>query len=191
MGKTKSFKNCCHNPTITYATENWRKHNSGKQPTVVFTLEPIQRSGVKHSVGKVIPHSNLGRQETPCKLFPHLDRSNSSGELRPQHGKSNSIVEEGGTSPNRQWIEFELTLYNIYSAHQHDVDDTTTRNSDQYKAWPPNTPGAQEADGGIQQLTLTPENYTQGLGEQMQNSNEVTQMCPQPHVNYQLINVSL
>ena len=30
--------------------------------------EPIQRSGIKHSVGKVIPHSNLGRQEAPCEF---------------------------------------------------------------------------------------------------------------------------
>ena len=32
------------------------KRNSGKQPTIDCTLEPILRSGVKHSVGKVIPH---------------------------------------------------------------------------------------------------------------------------------------
>ena len=30
-----------------------------KQPTVDCTLKPFQCSGVKHSVGKVIPHSNL------------------------------------------------------------------------------------------------------------------------------------
>ena len=45
-----------------------------------------------------------------------------------------------------------------------DVDDTTTRNSYREKAWPPNAPGAQEAEGDIQQLTPTPENNTQGLG---------------------------
>ena len=50
---------------------------------------------------------------------------------------------------------------------QHDVDDTTTRNSGQGKAWPLNTPGAQEAEGDIQQLTPTPTNNTQGLGEQI------------------------
>ena len=32
--------------------------------TVHCTLKPTQRSGVKHSVGKVISHSNQGRQET-------------------------------------------------------------------------------------------------------------------------------
>ena len=55
-------------PTSTCATENWRKHNSVKQRTVACILESIQRSGVKHNVRKVIPHSNLGRQETHCKL---------------------------------------------------------------------------------------------------------------------------
>ena len=38
----------------------------GKQENC--TLEPIQRSGVKYSVGKVIPQSNLIRQERPSKL---------------------------------------------------------------------------------------------------------------------------
>ena len=47
----------------------------------------------------------------------------------------------------------------------------------------PNTPGAQEAEGDIQQLTPTPENNTQGLGEQMKNNNEVTQRCPQVYVS--------
>ena len=55
-GKTKLLINLFRNQTSTCATENWRKHNSGKQPTVDCTLEPIQRSGVKHSVGKVIPY---------------------------------------------------------------------------------------------------------------------------------------
>ena len=43
------------------------------------------------------------------------------------------------------------------------------RNSDQDKAWPPNTPGAQEAKGDIQQLTPTTENNTQGLGDNTMN----------------------
>ena len=65
VGNTKLFINCFLNLTSTCATENWRKHNSGKQPTFDCTLEPIERSGVKHSVGKVIPQSNLSRQERP------------------------------------------------------------------------------------------------------------------------------
>ena len=52
-----------------------------------------------------------------------------------------------------------------------------TRNSDQDKAWPPNTPGTQETEGDIQQLTPRPENNTQGLGEQMQDIKEVTLRC--------------
>ena len=38
------------------------RHRKLKKPTVECTLDPIQCSGVKHSAGKVIPHSN------PCKL---------------------------------------------------------------------------------------------------------------------------
>ena len=68
VGKIKLFINCFRNPTSTCETKNWRKHNSGKQPTVDCTLELIQLSGVKHRVGKVILHSNLGRQERPSKL---------------------------------------------------------------------------------------------------------------------------
>ena len=49
--------------------------------------------------------------------------------------------------------------------------------------WPPNTPGAQEAEGDIQQLTPTPKNNTQGLGEQMQSRNEVTQRYLQIYVS--------
>ena len=49
-----------------------------------------------------------------------------------------------------------------------------TRNSDRDKAWSPNTPDVQEAEGDIQQLT--PENNTKGFGEQTENSNEVTQV---------------
>ena len=60
--KTMLLLNCFHNATSTCATENWRKHNSGKQPTVDCILEPIEPSGVKHSVGKVIPQSNLSRE---------------------------------------------------------------------------------------------------------------------------------
>ena len=140
---------------------------------------------------EVIPHSNLDRQETPCKLgrstswYFKLQWMSCSRSL---HGMSNSsrnrwmLAEQTFHLLNRQWLVFELTLYNILS-QQHYVDHTTTRNSDQDKAWPPNTPGAQEAQGHIQQLTPTPENNTRGLGEQMQNSKEVSQTCPRTHVS--------
>ena len=64
-GKTKLFINLFRNPISTCATENWRKYNLGKQSMVDYTLQPIQLSGVKQSVGKVIPQSNLSRQERP------------------------------------------------------------------------------------------------------------------------------
>ena len=56
------------------------------------------------------------------------------------------------------------------------------RNSDQDKAWPPNTHRAREAESDIQ-MTPTLENNTHGLREQMQNSNEVTQRCPQIYIS--------
>ena len=42
------------------------------------------------------------------------------------------------------------------------------------------------AEGDIQQLTSTPENNTQRLGEQMHNSNEVTHRYPQKYVSQNL-----
>ena len=48
VGKIKLFISRYRNPKSAGATENLKKHNSGKQ--VDSTLEPIQRSGVKHSV---------------------------------------------------------------------------------------------------------------------------------------------
>ena len=65
-------------------------------------------------------------------------------------------------------------MYNTtYTVLQNEVDDTTTRKSDQGKAWPPNAPGAQVAEDDIQQ-TPAPGNNVQGLGEQMHSSNEAT-----------------
>ena len=48
-----------------------------------------------------------------------------------------------------------------------------------------NTPGAREAEGDIQQLTPTPENNTQAVGEQnlMHYGNEVTPRYPQRHAS--------
>ena len=84
-------------------------------------------------------------------------------------------------------LNWPCPTHTVQQHHEH--FDDMIRNSDQDKAWPPNTPGAREAEGDIQQLTPTPENNTQGLGEQMHNSNDVTQRCPQrlasPTSNYQ------
>ena len=55
---------------------------------------------------------------------------------------------------------FELILnsnYPCYTVQQHYVDDTTTKNLDQDKARPPNTPGAREAEDDIEQQTHTGE----------------------------------
>ena len=48
--------------------ENWRKNNSWNQPMVDCTLESIQHSSAKQSLGKVIPHSYLSRQDRSSKL---------------------------------------------------------------------------------------------------------------------------
>ena len=48
--------------------------------------KPIQRSGVKHSVGKVISQTNLGRQETSCKLCLSLILRTPMDEQRQQLG---------------------------------------------------------------------------------------------------------
>ena len=69
-------------------------------------------------------------------------------DLQPQLG-----YEADGSSLNKQWIDFELALYNIYTVQQHDVDNTMTRKFDQGKAWPLNKPGVREDEDDIQQQT--------------------------------------
>ena len=111
------------------ATENWRKRNSGKQPTVDCLLKPNQSSGVEHIVTKVIPHSNMDPQETPCKLklsAPWYFRLKWMSCVRPQLVECPTLVEADGSSLNRQWFEYELTLHNIHST-------VTWRRSDIHK----------------------------------------------------------
>ena len=56
------------------------KHNWRKQPTIDCPLKPIQRSGVKHSVRNVIPHTRLGQQEHRTNWdVLHLDTSYCNG----------------------------------------------------------------------------------------------------------------
>ena len=57
------------------------------------------------------------------------------------------------------------------------------KKTNQGEAWPPNTPGSREVEDDIQKKTHTPENNTQGLGEQMHSSNEATQRCPERHAS--------
>ena len=170
VSKTKSFINCFRNPSSTCATENW-KHNSGKQRTINCFLKPIYRSGVKLSAGKVIPHTNLGRQETPCPLtvpIPHqvsliiilncnalhLDISNSDWWAAAAARVCRTLL----VAVEAHWKNshsFSNEPFIIYTVHQHDVDDPTTRNSDQGKAWPPNTPGAREAEEQFSRIGRT------------------------------------
>ena len=72
VGKIKVFINCFRNPTSSLVTENWRKHNSGKQPTVDCSLEPDHCSGVKHSIGKVKVKvkSSMARSHPVENLLP-------------------------------------------------------------------------------------------------------------------------
>ena len=66
-GKNKVVYKLLSQPHKQIGHGKLKKTHLREAPAVDCTLEPIQRSGIKHSVGKVIPHSNLGRQETPCK----------------------------------------------------------------------------------------------------------------------------
>ena len=128
VGKTKLFINCFRNPTSTCATENWTKHHSGKHRTVDCTLESIQRSSVKHSVGKVITQSNLSRRKDLANLdVLHLDTSNSNRWTAAAARVCRTLVEADGSSLNRQWLEFELTLYNIKPSHTTSMTQQETR----------------------------------------------------------------
>ena len=62
-----------------------------------------------------------------------------------------------------RWKLAEQTVIRVQLTKPHDVDDTATGTSDRDNTWPPNTPGAQEAEGDIQQLTPTLEDNTQGF----------------------------
>ena len=91
--------------TSTCAAENWRKRNSVIQPIVGCTLEPIQRSGVKHSVGKVCPHSNrAGRKDLANWEVLQLDTANSNGWAAAAAQLCRTLVEADGSSLNRQWL---------------------------------------------------------------------------------------
>ena len=131
MGKTKLLINSFRHPASTCATVNWRKYNSEKQPMVDWTPEPHHRYGVKHSVGKVIPHSNLSRQETPCKF---LCSTPWYFELQCLSCGCSSSMLNSSRSRWKQWFVFELTLYYVLRPATRRIDDTTTRNSDRGKA---------------------------------------------------------
>ena len=78
--KNKVVYKCFRNHTSTCTTENRTKHNSGKKPTINCTLEPSQRSSIKHSVGKVIPQLNWASMKHIANWdVLNLDISNSNG----------------------------------------------------------------------------------------------------------------
>ena len=68
-----------------------------------------------------------------------------------------------------------VRIYRVQHIQCNNVTSMTQRQETLIMSWPPNTPGAQEAEDDIQQQTPTPENPTQGLGEQMHSGNEATQ----------------
>ena len=183
MGKTKLFIDCFRNHTIKHLS-HWKiKHNSGKHPTVDCALEPIPRSLVKHSVGKVIPHSNLSRRERLSKFARSTPRYFKLKRI--SCGRSSvcrTLVEADGSSLNRQWLEFELTLYNTLRPA------TWRRWHNDKKLWSGQSLATEytwcsRSWRWHSAADPTPDNNTQGLGEQMQNSNEVTLWCPQIYVS--------
>ena len=97
-----------------------------------------------------------------------------------------SVSRYGSTKERKCWFEYK-EIFSIgflwIRIHIRDVEKKVpeVKHTFEYlapgrdKAWPSNTLGAQEAEGDIQQLTPTPENNTEGLGEQRQNINGVPQ----------------
>ena len=60
---------------------------------------------------------SLGRQETLAYSdVPHLDASNSNGWAAAAARICRTLTAADGSSLNKQWFEFQLTLYNIHSA---------------------------------------------------------------------------
>ena len=94
--KTKLFINCFRHPIRTCATETWRKHNSRKQPTVDCTLEPIQPSSVKHSVGKA---GNTKQIVTFYTLY-----FDPNGWAEDAARVRRTLIAADGSSLNRQWL---------------------------------------------------------------------------------------
>ena len=129
-----------------------------------WSLKPIERSDVKHSVGKVIAHTSLGRQETPCKLGRSIPWCFKLWWMSCCHSLSLS------NSDRSRWMITEQTMIRVrIKVVQHtqcsnttSITHTTTIKSDQGKAcppntaWPPKTPDDRESEDGIQQLTPHP-----------------------------------
>ena len=112
VGKTKLFISCLINPKHP-RSGILNKTQLREVTTVDWNLEPIQRPGIKHSVGNGIQHSKLGRQETPWKL-----RRSTPSHFNLQWM---SYSRSTGMS-NSSTIIWKLTV----KLHAKDVDDGTS-----------------------------------------------------------------
>ena len=57
-----------------------------------------------------------GRKHRANCYVLHIDTSNSNGRVAAAARVCRTLTEADGSSLNKQWFEFELTLYNIHSA---------------------------------------------------------------------------
>ena len=108
-----------------------------KQHTVDCSLKPIQRSDVKHSVGKVNAHSNLaGTKHLANWDVLHLYSSNSNGWSAAAARVCRILIEADGSSLNKKWFEFALWT------GQSLVTEYTWRSIEKlnltFSSWPPN-----------------------------------------------------
>ena len=112
MGKTKLFINCFRNPTSTCATKNWRKHNSGKQ--LHPWNHPAFRCQTQYGECDSTFEPEPAGKTKQIGTFNTFILQTPMEELRPQLKLVEPyLVETDGRSLNREWLEFELTLYNI------------------------------------------------------------------------------
>ena len=152
------------------ATNDWLL----PQTHLTFLCQTQYREG--HSTHESGPAGNT----LQIRIFCTLILQTLMDELQPCSGMSSSDRSRWKLT-EQTMIRFRISI--TYTVQQHDVDDTTTRKSDQGKDLPPNSPGAREAENDIQHRTPTLENNTQGLGKQMHSSNDATQRCPQRHAS--------
>ena len=79
VGKTKLHINCFRNPTSTCARENWKTElGEATNGWLLPLIKPLQRSGVKRSVGKFNIRSWVGKKHLANCYVLHLDNSNSN-----------------------------------------------------------------------------------------------------------------
>ena len=132
MGKTKLSINCFRNPTSTYICHEKLKNMQLREATngwLPSWTHPAFRCQTQ-CLGKVIPQSNLNRQQTPCQL-----RRSTPWYSKLQwisYCRSSSM---SNSSRSRWWKiaeqkEFELTLY-----VQHTMPSNITSRYNDKKLW--------------------------------------------------------